>query len=132
VTKPLQSRAELLARVKALLRRPSPPPMRRRTIESASWRLIPASYRVSHSGKPVPAQPRFEFRAALLLSFRAQTASLLGINCSIGLGNGIDSLPAQRGRLRLRLREKNRIHPENPMHLKTVRGAGYLFETRAA
>jgi two-component system phosphate regulon response regulator PhoB len=31
-----------------------------------------------------------------------------------------------------RLREKIEADPENPAHLKTVRGAGYLFETRAA
>ena len=31
-----------------------------------------------------------------------------------------------------RLREKIESDPENPAHLKTVRGAGYLFETRAA
>ena len=31
-----------------------------------------------------------------------------------------------------RLREKIESDPENPNHLKTVRGAGYLFETRAA
>ena len=31
-----------------------------------------------------------------------------------------------------RLREKIEGDPENPVHLKTVRGAGYLFETRAA
>ena len=31
-----------------------------------------------------------------------------------------------------RLREKIEPDPENPLHLKTVRGAGYLFETRAA
>jgi len=31
-----------------------------------------------------------------------------------------------------RLREKIESDPENPLHLKTVRGAGYLFETRAA
>ena len=29
------------------------------------------------------------------------------------------------------LREKIEADPENPLHLKTVRGAGYLFETRA-
>ena len=31
-----------------------------------------------------------------------------------------------------RLREKIETDPENPMHLKTVRGAGYLFETRVS
>jgi len=30
------------------------------------------------------------------------------------------------------LRQKIEADPENPLHLKTVRGAGYLFETRAA
>jgi len=31
-----------------------------------------------------------------------------------------------------RLREKIEDDPENPVFLKTVRGAGYLFETRAS
>ena len=30
-----------------------------------------------------------------------------------------------------RLREKVEVDPENPVHLKTVRGAGYLFESGA-
>ena len=30
-----------------------------------------------------------------------------------------------------RLREKIETDPENPVHLKTVRGAGYLFESAA-
>jgi len=30
-----------------------------------------------------------------------------------------------------RLREKIEMDPENPVHLKTVRGAGYLFESAA-
>jgi two-component system phosphate regulon response regulator PhoB len=31
-----------------------------------------------------------------------------------------------------RLREKVEAEPENPVHLKTVRGAGYMFEAGAA
>jgi len=31
-----------------------------------------------------------------------------------------------------RLREKIEADPENPVHLKTVRGAGYLFESAEA
>jgi len=31
-----------------------------------------------------------------------------------------------------RLREKIEADPENPAHLKTVRGAGYLFDSRAS
>jgi hypothetical protein len=31
-----------------------------------------------------------------------------------------------------RLREKLEADPENPVHLKTVRGVGYLFESASA
>src|SRR6266849_9412889 len=92
VTKPFSPR-ELLARVKALLRRAEPPADAPRTIEIGKLAIDPASYRVSHSGKPVPLSVDVYVR---------------------------------------RLREKIESDPENPVHLKTVRGAGYLFETRAA
>src|SRR5258707_2642336 len=53
VTKPFSPR-ELLARVKALLRRAEPPSDASRTIEIGKLAIDPPSYRVSHSGKPVP------------------------------------------------------------------------------
>jgi two-component system phosphate regulon response regulator PhoB len=31
-----------------------------------------------------------------------------------------------------RLREKVELDPQHPIHMKTVRGVGYLFETRAS
>src|SRR6266436_5681285 len=60
VTKPFSPR-ELLARVKALLRRAEPPADAPRTIEVGKLAIDPASYRVSHSGKPV-AVSTLEFR----------------------------------------------------------------------
>src|ERR1700747_2168198 len=53
VTKPFSPR-ELIARVKALLRRAEPPADSPRTIEVGRLAIDPASYRVSHSGKPGP------------------------------------------------------------------------------
>jgi len=46
--------SRLLARVKALLRRPSPPAIRPASSKLENWRSTPASYRVSIR-KPVPA-----------------------------------------------------------------------------
>src|SRR6202035_2269909 len=60
VTKPFSPR-ELLARVKALLRRAEPPSDSPRTIEVGKLAIDPASYRVSQSGKPVPLST-LEFR----------------------------------------------------------------------
>jgi two-component system alkaline phosphatase synthesis response regulator PhoP len=51
VTKPFSPR-ELVARVKALLRRAEPPVDSPRVIEVGKLAIDPASYRVSHSGKP--------------------------------------------------------------------------------
>src|ERR1700747_1546975 len=52
VTKPFSPR-ELVARVKALLRRAEPPSDLPRTIEVGRLAIDPASDRVRHSGKPV-------------------------------------------------------------------------------
>src|SRR6058998_2955959 len=89
VTKPFSPR-ELLARVKALLRRAEPPGDAPRTIEIGKLAIDPASYRVSHSGKPVPLST-LEFRCSITLP-RAPTVSLPVINCSMQSGERIASL----------------------------------------
>src|SRR5262249_17908410 len=68
VTKPFSPR-ELIARVKALLRRAEPPVDSPRTIEVGRLAIDPASYRVSHSGKPVPLST-LEFRLLYYLASR--------------------------------------------------------------
>src|SRR5256886_6163049 len=68
VTKPFSPR-ELLARVKALLRRAEPPADAPRTIEVGKLAIDPASYRVSHAGKPVPLST-LEFRLLYYLVSR--------------------------------------------------------------
>ena len=130
VTKPFSPR-ELLARVKALLRRAEPPADAPRTIEIGKLAIDPASYRVSHSGKPVPLST-LEFRLLYYLASRPNRVFTRDQLLNAVWGTDRFVTPRSVDVYVRRLREKIESDPENPMYLKTVRGAGYLFETRAA
>ena len=130
VTKPFSPR-ELLARVKALLRRAEPPSDSPRVIEIGRLAIDPASYRVSHSGKPVPLST-LEFRLLYYLASRPNRVFTRDQLLDAVWGTDRFVTPRSVDVYVRRLREKIESDPENPVHLKTVRGAGYLFETRAA
>jgi len=130
VTKPFSPR-ELLARVKALLRRAEPPSDSPRTIEIGKLAIDPASYRVSHSGKAVPLST-LEFRLLYYLASRPNRVFTRDQLLDAVWGTDRFVTPRSVDVYVRRLREKIEGDPENPVHLKTVRGAGYLFETRAA
>jgi len=130
VTKPFSPR-ELLARVKALLRRAEPPADAPRTIEIGKLAIDPASYRVSHSGKPVPLST-LEFRLLYYLASRPNRVFTRDQLLDAVWGTDRFVTPRSVDVYVRRLREKIESDPENPAYLKTVRGAGYLFETRAA
>jgi two-component system alkaline phosphatase synthesis response regulator PhoP len=130
VTKPFSPR-ELLARVKALLRRAEPPSDSPRTIEVGKLAIDPASYRVSHFGKPVPLST-LEFRLLYYLASRPNRVFTRDQLLDAVWGTDRFVTPRSVDVYVRRLREKIESDPENPIHLKTVRGAGYLFETRAA
>src|SRR5712691_7307209 len=130
VTKPFSPR-ELLARVKALLRRAEPPSDAPRTIEIGKLAIDPASYRVSDSGKPVPLST-LEFRLLYYLASRPNRVFTRDQLLDAVWGTDRFVTPRSVDVYVRRLREKIESDPENPLFLKTVRGAGYLFETRAA
>ena len=130
VTKPFSPR-ELLARVKALLRRAEPPADSPRIIEIGKLAIDPASYRVSHSGKAVPLST-LEFRLLYYLASRPNRVFTRDQLLDAVWGTDRFVTPRSVDVYVRRLREKIESDPENPVHLKTVRGAGYLFETRAA
>src|SRR5258708_4576447 len=130
VTKPFSPR-ELIARVKALLRRAEPPVDSPRVIEIGRLAIDPASYRVSHSGKPVPLST-LEFRLLYYLASRPNRVFTPDHLLDAVWGTDRFVTPRSVDVYVRRLREKIESDPENPLHLKTVRGAGYLFETRAA
>jgi len=130
VTKPFSPR-ELVARVKALLRRAEPAGEAEKCVEIGPLLIDPASYRVTRAGKPVPLST-LEFRLLYFLASRPNR--VLSRDQLLDAVWGADRFVTPRSvdvYIR-RLREKIEAHPDNPAYLKTVRGAGYMFETRAS
>src|ERR1700756_4818690 len=130
VTKPFSPR-ELVARVKALLRRAEPPGETPRVIETRGLMIDPSSYRVTRAGKAVTLST-LEFRLVYYLASRPNRVFTRDQLLDAVWGTDRFVTPRSVDVYVRRLREKIEGDPENPVHLKTVRGAGYLFETRAA
>lgn len=130
VTKPFSPR-ELAARVKALLRRAEPASDIPRAIEIGKLSIDPAAYRVSLAGKAVPLST-LEFRLLYFLASRPNRVFTRDQLLDGVWGTERFVTPRSVDVYVRRLREKIEPDPEHPAHLKTVRGAGYLFETRAA
>jgi two-component system, OmpR family, alkaline phosphatase synthesis response regulator PhoP len=129
VTKPFSPR-ELVARVKTLLRRTDQPEETGVQVEIGSLVIDPSAYRVTHFGRSISLST-LEFR---LLHFMASHPNkVFARDRLLDAIWGTDRFVTPRSvdvYIR-RLREKIEEDPKNPLHLKTVRGAGYLFETRA-
>jgi DNA-binding response OmpR family regulator len=130
VNKPFQPQ-ELVARVKALLRRADPGTPSEKPIEIGGLRIDPAAYRVTRAGKAVPMST-LEFRLLYYLASRPNRVFTRDQLLDAVWGTDRFVTPRSVDVYVRRLREKIEADPENPSHLKTVRGAGYLFETRAA
>lgn len=130
VTKPFSPR-ELVARVKALLRRAEPQEEMPRVLEIGKLAIDPASYRVTLAGKPVTLST-LEFRLLYYLASRPNRVFTRDQLLDAVWGTDRFVTPRSVDVYVRRLREKIEPEPEQPAHLKTVRGAGYLFETRAA
>ena len=129
VTKPFSPR-ELVARVKALLRRAEPVGEVERTIEMGKLVIDPSSYRVSRAGKALTLST-LEFRLFYYLAARPNRVFTRDQLLDAVWGTERFVTPRSVDVYIRRLREKVEVDPENPVHLKTVRGAGYLFESVA-
>jgi len=130
VTKPFSPR-ELVARVKALLRRTEPPDLREKPIQVGSLHIDPSSYRVARRGKAVTLST-LEFRLLYFLASRPNKVFSRDQLLDAVWGAERFVTPRSIDVYVRRLREKIEADPERPAYLKTVRGAGYLFETRAS
>jgi phosphate regulon transcriptional regulator PhoB len=126
VTKPFSPR-ELVARVKALLRRTEPAGEIERPIEVGRLVIDPSSYRVTRAGKPLTLST-LEFRLIYYLAARPNRVFTRDQLLDAVWGTDRFVTPRSVDVYIRRLREKIEADPENPIHLKTVRGAGYLFE----
>lgn len=129
VTKPFSPR-ELVARVKALLRRAEPPGVSEKPIEVGGLVIDPASFRVTRNGKPVPLST-LEFRLLYHLASRPNRVFTRDQLLDAVWGTDRFVIPRSVDVYIRRLREKIEEEPDAPVYLKTVRGAGYMFEIRA-
>src|ERR1700741_958968 len=130
VTKPFSPR-ELAARVKALLRRTEPAGEVERAIEVGRLLIDPSSYRVMRAGKALTLST-LEFRLIYYLAARPNRVFTRDQLLDAVWGTDRFVTPRSVDVYIRRLREKIETDPENPIHLKTVRGAGYLFEAAAS
>src|SRR5271167_2344581 len=130
VTKPFSPR-EFVARVKALLRRVEPAAATEKLIDVGLLRIDPAAYRVTRSGKQVPLST-LEFRLLYYLAARPNKVFSRDQLLDAVWGTDRFVTPRSVDVYVRRLREKIEENPQYPSYVKTIRGAGYLFETRAS
>jgi DNA-binding response OmpR family regulator len=132
VTKPF-STLELLARIRALLRRAAAPddgaPEAERVHRFGGVEIDPRSRTVLRQGREVPLTPK-EFDLLLALAERcgavAQRAELLGEVW----GYANTDVPTRTIDIHVaELRKKLEDDPSNPKHLLTVRKVGYRLQT---
>ncbi len=128
VTKPFSPR-ELVARVKALLRRVEPGDTGEKPIEFGALRLDPSSYRVTRQGKPLSLST-LEFRLLYYLASRPNRVFTRDQLLDAVWGSERFVTPRSVDVYVRRLREKVEADPQRPVYVKTVRGAGYMFESR--
>jgi phosphate regulon transcriptional regulator PhoB len=129
VTKPFSPR-ELVARVKALLRRTEPASSAEKPIEVGPLRIDPAAYRVTRDGRAV-TMSTLEFRLLYFLAARPNRVFTRDQLLDGVWGTDRFVTPRSVDVYVRRLREKIESDPQHPAYMKTIRGAGYLFETRA-
>jgi phosphate regulon transcriptional regulator PhoB len=128
VTKPFSPR-ELVARVKALLRRTETPGAgdTAKPIEAGDLLIDPEGYRVTRKGKPLPLST-LEFRLLHFLASRPGKVFTRDQLLDAVWGTDRFVTPRSVDACMRRLREKVETNPESPVFLKTLRGAGYSFK----
>jgi phosphate regulon transcriptional regulator PhoB len=127
VTKPFSIR-EMVARVRALLRRAEREKSEPTDVVRVGTLTIdPASYRVERDGEPI-SLTALEFRLLHYLASRPKRVFSRDQLLDAVWGTERFVTPRSVDVFVRRLREKIEVDPEHPRHLKTMRGAGYLFE----
>lgn len=128
VTKPFSPR-ELVARVKALLRRAqSPAGVAAGAVEAGQLRIEPASHRVTRAGRRIHLSKR-EF--SLLYFMASRPNQVFTREQLLDAVWGVDGTVTPRTvDVHIRhLRNKIEAKPALPVYLKTVWGVGYMFES---
>src|SRR4029077_15607103 len=100
-------------------------------VEVGALRIDPAAYRVTRAGKAVPLST-LEFRLLYYLAARPNKVFSRDQLLDAVWGTERFVTPRSVDVYVRRLREKIEMDPQRPVFVKTIRGAGYLFETRAS
>ena len=132
VTKPFSVR-EMVARVKALLRRTERDKEKlepEEVLSIGALTIDPSSYRVQRDGQAVQLTA-LEFRLLYFLASRPNRVFSRDQLLDAVWGTERFVTPRSVDVYIRRLREKIEADPVKPVFLKTMRGAGYLFETVA-
>ncbi|MBI2191041.1 MAG: response regulator transcription factor [Planctomycetes bacterium] len=125
VTKPFGLR-ELLARLKALLRRAARRAGRPETLQVGRW-TVDCSRFEARVGKTVCSLSHYEVDLLALLAQRA--GEVVTRNEILNEIWGIEAYPTDRtvDNYIVKLRKKFEKHPRKPRHILTVHGVGYKF-----
>ena len=130
VTKPFSPR-EFVARVKALLRRTEPVSQSEQPIEVGPLFIDPGAFRVTKDGDNL-SLTALEFRLLYFLAARPNRVFSRDRLLDAVWGSDRYVTPRSVDVYVRRLREKVETNPDKPVFLKTMRGAGYMFENVAA
>ena len=130
VTKPFSPR-EFVARVKALLRRTEPVSQPEQPIEVGPLFIDPGAFRVTKDGDNL-SLTALEFRLLYFLAARPNRVFSRDRLLDAVWGSDRYVTPRSVDVYVRRLREKVETNPDKPVFLKTMRGAGYMFENVAA
>jgi two-component system OmpR family response regulator len=131
LAKPFNPR-ELLARIRAVLRRTADSPARRaeqtpERLRFLGWTLVPRSHELTDPEQTLVPLSAAEF--ALLMALVTRPGRVLSRDQLLDLARGRDARAFDRSidTLVSRLRRKLGDDPREPTIIKTIRGDGYLF-----
>ncbi len=126
MTKPFSPR-ELIARVKAVLRRSAEKPVHEKILKTGDIEIDTERYTVSIKGKPVKLSAT-EFKLLLFLAERkGKVFSRSQLLDAIWRDEAFVEPRTVDVHIR-RLRAQIEQNPANPRYVKTMRGIGYLFD----
>ena len=127
VTKPFSTR-EMIARVRALLRRNEPVAPARSKVERGEMTIDPAAHNVMVSGRSVELSA-LEFRLLYYLALHPGMVFSRDQLLDTVWGNDRTVTPRSVDVYIRRIREKVEQKPQEPMYIQTIHGVGYRFAT---
>ncbi|HEY2342910.1 MAG TPA: response regulator transcription factor [Chthoniobacteraceae bacterium] len=121
---------ELLARIRALLRRSQARSGAAQSFTMRELTVWPRELRAERAGHPIDLSPR---EAAILEFLHARAGEVLNRDALLNHCWGIDYFPESRtlDQHIAKLRKRIEADPANPSIIETVRGAGYRFRPEA-